>query len=195
MMNDQRIIVRLLIVAVLLTIPIVLIGACGGGYQDETTASPANVPKLGAAQLGAGAGPTPIPVTPTPTPTPSPTQMTLYDPVWEGTWTYKDNIKNFVVEFMPTKLVGEGADRRRDQGAMFVEGNDGWMALTFVRINEETGELSFRIPTWETNFKGMLEDDVIKGTSLERSVFKGTFELTANREQKPQRRKTIAPGE
>ena len=189
-MNDQRIIVRLLIVSVLLTIPIVLIGACGGGYQDETTTSPANVPKLGAAQLGAGAGPTPIPVTPTPTPTPSPTQMTLYDPVWEGTWTYKDNIKNIVVEFMPTKLVGEGANRRRDQGAIFVKGTDGWMALSFVRINEETGELSFRVPSWKTDFKGMLEGDVIKGTSLENSVFKGIFEVRSNRDQKPQRRNT-----
>ena len=107
---------------------------------------------------------------------------------------YKDNIKNFVVEFMPTKLVGEGADRRRDQGAMFVEGNDGWMALNFVRVNEETGELSFRIPTWETNFNGMLEGDVIKGTSLERSVNKGTFQLKANRDKEPQRRKTVATG-
>jgi hypothetical protein len=96
---------------------------------------------------------------------------------------------------MPTKLIGEGADRRRDQGAMFVEGNDGWMALSFVRVNEETGELSFRIPTWETNFKGMLEGDVIKGTSLERSVYKGTFEVKANSDKEPQRRKTVATGE
>ena len=193
MVHLHRTLVRSLISAVLLVLPVVLIGACGGGYQDNS-AAPASVPELGAARLGAGAGPTPIPVTPTPTPTPSPAQLTLYDPVWEGTWTRKDQITGIVLEFMPTKLVGEGADRRRDQGAMFVEGNDGWMFLNFVRVNEETGELSFRIPTWETNFNGVLEGDVIKGTSLERSVNKGTFQLKANRDKEPQRRKTVATG-
>lgn len=193
MINRHRIIVRFLIATVLLTLPVVLIGACGGGDQGET-AAPATVPELGAARLGAGAGPTPIPVTPTPTPTPSPAQLTLYDPVWEGTWTRKDQITGIILEFMPTKLVGEGADRRRDQGAIFVEGNDGWMLLSFVRVNEETGELSFRIPTWETNFNGVLEGNVIKGTSLEQSVDKGTFEVKANRDKEPQRRKTVRTG-
>ena len=194
MVHLHRTLVSLLIFAVLLVLPVVLIGACGGGSQNDSAAS-ASVPELGAARLGAGAGPTPIPVTPTPTPTPSPTQLTLYDPVWEGTWTTKDHTKSIVIEFMPTKLVGDGADRRRDQGAMFVEENDGWMALSFVRVNEETGELSFRIPTWETNFKGMLEGDIIQGTSLERSVYKGTFEVKANRDKEPQRRKTVVTGE
>ena len=132
---------RFLVFTVLLTVPAVLLGACGGGYEDTAT-GPASVPELGAARLGAGAGPTPIPVTPTPTPTPSPTQLTLYDPVWEGTYTIKDVTRSMVVEFMPRQMVGEGADRRRDEGAVFIEGNDSWLALSFVRINEENGVVS-----------------------------------------------------
>ena len=65
-----------------------LIGACSD-QNDNSSAVPASVPKLGKARLGSGAGPTPVPVTPTPTPTPSATHITLYDPVWEGTQTIK----------------------------------------------------------------------------------------------------------
>ena len=195
----QRIPMRFLIVAVLLTLPVVLVGACGGGFEEEST-TPANVPELGAARLGAGAGPTPIPVTPTPTPTPSPTQLTLFDPIWEGTWTVelmgtnKDLTRDMVLEFMPKKMVGEGADRRRDEGAVFIEGNDGWMALSFVRVNEETGEVTFRVPAWVTKFDGVLSGDKITGTSLEQEVAKGTFEVQANRDKKPERRKTVRTG-
>ena len=199
MIHWCRKLIRSLFFSVLLTIPVALIGACVGGYENDAT-GPASVPELGAARLGAGAGPTPIPVTPTPTPTPSPTQLTLYDPVWEGTYTVHDSVtnadvtRNMVVEFMPKQMVGEGADRRRDEGAMFIEGNDGWLALSFVRVNEETGVVSFRVDVSSTKFDGVLEGDKLAGTLLEGSVNKGTFELHANRGKEPQRRDAEAGG-
>ena len=185
--------------AVLLVLPIGLIGACGGGDQDDS-ATPASVPKLGTARLGSGAGPTPIPVTPTPTATPSPTQLTLYDPVWEGTYTIQETgskktiTKNIILEFNPTELIGEGAKRRRDQGAIFVEGQSNWIALSYVRVDPETGKVSFRVSIMETQFDGILEGDRITGTAVERSVNKGTFEVTANRDKKPQRRPEAETG-
>lgn len=190
---------RFLGFTVLLTMPVTLIWACGGGYENAPT-GPASVPELGAARLGSGAGPTPVPVTPTPTPTPSPTQLTLYDPVWEGTYTVHDGVtnkdvtKSMVVEFMPRQMVGEGADRRRDEGAVLIEGNDGWLALSFVRVNQETGDVSFRVDVSSTKFDGVLEEDKITGTLLEGSVNKGTFEVQANRDKKPQRREAEAGG-
>ena len=172
---------------------------CGVGYQDDS-ATPASVPKLGTARLGSGAGPTPIPVTPTPTATPSPTQLTLYDPVWEGTYTIQETgskekiTKNIILEFNPTELIGEGTNRRRDSGAIFVEDQSNWAALSFFRVDPETGTVSFRIAILETKFDGTLEGDRITGTAVERSVNKGTFEVTANRDKKPKRRPEAETG-
>ena len=192
--------VRAIGVTLLAVLPVVLIGACGNNAEEETTTASAQVPKLGTARLGSGAGPTPIPVTPTPTATPSPTQLTLYDPVWEGTYTIQETgskeaiTKDIILEFNPTELIGEGANRRRDQGAIFVEGQSNWAALSFVRVDPETGTVSFRVSIFPTNFDGILEGDRITGTAVERSVNKGTFEVTANRDKKPQRRPEAETG-
>ena len=191
---------RSIVVTLLAVLPIVLVGACGNNAEEETTATSSNVPKLGTARLGSGAGPTPIPVTPTPTATPSPTQLTLYDPVWEGTYTIKqiqsneETTKNIVLEFNPKELIGEGVNRRRDEGAIFVEGQSNWIALSYVRVDPETGKVSFRVSILETQFEGILEGDRITGTAVEGSVNKGTFEVTANRDKKPQRRPEAETG-
>ncbi|MDP7578514.1 MAG: hypothetical protein QGF12_03115 [SAR202 cluster bacterium] len=180
--------------------PVVLIGACGDSVQEEATATSATVPKLGTARLGSGAGPTPIPVTPTPTATPSPTQLTLYDPVWEGTYTIKqigsneEITKNIVLEFNPKELIGEGVNRRRDEGAILIEGHSNWIALSYVRVDPETGKVSFRVSIMETKFDGILEGDRMTGTAVEGSVNKGTFEVVANRDKKPQRRPEAETG-
>lgn len=180
--------------------PVVLIGACGGNVKEKTTTASAQVPELGTARLGSGAGPTPIPVTPTSTATPSPTQLTLYDPVWEGTYTIQEIgskeaiTKDIILEFMSKELIGEGADRRRDEGAIFIEGHTNWIALTFVRVDSETGKVSFRVNIMETQFDGILEGDRITGTAIEGSVNKGTFEVQANRDKKPQRRPEAETG-
>ena len=182
------------VAAVLIALPAAVIAACGGGFEEETAAAPADVPALGAARLGAGAGPTPIPVTPTPTVTPSPKHLSAYEPVWEGTFTIREAItkedvtKSIVLEFNPPELIGEGKDRRRDVGAIFVEGTTNWMALAFVKVDAETGDLSFRVPTINTRFTGTLEGDKISGTTEQGALNKGTFEVTANRDKAPQRR-------
>ena len=191
---------RSIVVTLLAVLPIVLIGACGNNAKEETTPTSSKVPDLGTARLGSGAGPTPIPVTPTPTATPSPTQLTLYDPVWEGTYTIKqiqsneETTKNIVLEFNPKELIGEGVNRRRDEGAIFVEGQSNWIALSYVRVDAETGKVSFRVSILETQFEGVLEGDRITGTAVEGSVNKGTFEVTANRDKKPQRRPEAETG-
>ena len=180
--------------------PVVLIGACGDSGQEEATATSTTVPKLGTARLGSGAGPTPIPVTPTPTATPSPTQLTLYDPVWEGTYTIKqigsneEITKNIVLEFNPKELIGEGVNRRRDEGAILIEGHSNWIALSYVRVDPETGKVSFRVSIMETQFDGILEGDRVTGTAVEGSVNKGTFEVVANPDKKPQRRPEAETG-
>ena len=189
----DRLIVRFAVAATLMTLPAALMAACGGGI-DEGSASAANVPELGAAQLGAGAGPTPIPVTPTPTPTPSPSHLTLFDPVWEGTYTVHDaaagtdTTKTMVLEVMPTEMIGEGSTRRRDQGAALIEGATKWLALSFVRIDPETGSFAFQLQVLRARFEGVIEGDKITGTVQEGPASKGTFELHANRDKKPQRR-------
>ena len=195
MITRHGLLIRFVAVVVVLALPVALIAACGdGGFEEETTAAPAEVPDLGAAQLGGGAGPTPIPVTPTPTPTPSPAQLSLFDPVWEGTYTVRDNVaqaettRKIVVEIMASQLIGEGANRRRDAGAILVEGVEGWMALAWVRVDPETGNVSFQVPVIKTRFDGIFEGDKITGTVDEKSVNKGTFEVHANRDKSPQRR-------
>ena len=123
--------------------------------------------------------------------------LSLYDPVWEGTYTThdvlanKDITRNIVLEIMPKEIIGEGADRKRDEGAMFVEGNEGWLALAFVRVDPDTGEVSFQAQILQTKFDGVIEGEKITGTVVERQVNKGTFEVIANRDEKPQRRTTI----
>ena len=200
-MNERyRTLTRIVGGALLLTLPVALIAACGGGgFEDDTTAAPADVPELGAAQLGAGAGPTPVPVTPTPTPTPSPKQISVYEPVWEGSYTISDVLtksevtKAIVVEFLVPKMFGEGNNRRRDEGAMQIEGID-WLAINFTRIDPETGSVSFRVPLNQLQFNGVLEEDKITGTLKEGVLNKGTFELRANRDKTPQRRpEAVAP--
>ena len=177
----------------LLIMPVLLIGACSD-RNDNASAVPASVPELGKARLGSGAGPTPVPVTPTPTPTPSATHITLYDPVWEGTQTIKaigskeEITRDIVLEFMPKMMIGEGSSRRRDEGAIFIEGNDAWMSLSFVRVDTNTGALSFRVTVIGTSFDGVIKGNKITGTSLEGSVNKGTFEVKANQNKSPQRR-------
>lgn len=196
----RRMPVRVTVGALLFLLSVTLMAACGDGFEEETTAAPAEVPDLGAAQLGGGAGPTPIPVTPTPTPTPSPKQLSVYDPVWEGTYTVNEALtkrevtKNIVLEFMEPVLIGEGKDRRRDAGAMFVEGTSGWMALTFVQVAPETGAVSFRLKPINARFQGVLEGDAITGTVEEAVVNKGTFEVRANRDKSPQRRPDAETG-
>ena len=171
-----------------------VIAACGGGFEEAGPAAPADVPDLGAARLGAGAGPTPIPVTPTPTATPSPKHLSVYEPVWEGTYTIREAItkeeitKKIVVEFMVPKLAGEGKDRRRDVGAILVEGATNWMALAFVNVDPETGDVSFRVPVVLARFDGVLKDDSLSGTAQEGELNKGTFEVIANPDKAPQRR-------
>ena len=204
MITRHGLLIRFVAVVVVLALPVALIAACGdGGFEEETTAAPAEVPDLGAAQLGAGAGPTPIPVTPTPTPTPSPAQLSLFDPVWEGTYTVRDAViktektKNIVLEIMTPELSGEGGERRRDAGAILVEGTEGWMALAFVRVDPETGSVSFQVASIQTRFEGVLEGDKITGTVQEKTVNNGTFEVHADPDKTPQRRpeaETGAPG-
>ena len=201
MTRQRRMLVRLAVAAVVLALPAALIAACGGGgFEEETTAAPAEVPDLGAAQLGAGAGPTPIPVTPTPTATPSPKHLSLYDPVWEGTYTVHDwatdadRTENIMLEVLTPELIGEGSHRRRDQGAMFIEGTTGWMALSFVRVDAEIGSLTFQVSVIQTRFDGVLEGDKITGTVQEGDVNKGTFELHANSDKTPQRRPNAEGG-
>ena len=191
---------KYVIAAVLLALPVSFMAACSGGIEEETAAAPAEVPALGAAQLGGGAGPTPLPVTPTPTPTPSPKQLSVYDPVWEGTFTVREAVAQtekttkIVLELMSPKLIGEGKDRRRDRGAIFIEGTTGWMALTFVQVDPETGNVSFRVKPINANFKGVLEGDKITGTVEQAVVSKGTFEVHANRDKTPQRRPDAETG-
>ena len=196
----RRSLTRLVVAAVVLAIALALTAACGGGFESETATTPADVPELGAAQLGAGAGPTPIPVTPTPRPTPSPTQLSVYDSVWEGTYTVRnaaaqtEKTKKIVLEIMLPELIGEGANRRRDAGAIFIEGATGWMALAFVKVDPETGNVSFRVPVTKTRFNGVLEGDKITGTVEESVVNKGTFEVQANPNKAPQRRPEAEAG-
>ena len=192
-MTQRKTLVRFVVAAMLLALPIALISACGGGgFEDDTT--PADVPELGAAQLGAGAGPTPIPVTPTPTPTPSPKHLSAYEPVWEGTYTIREVItkedvtKDIVLEFNPPLLIGEGGRRRRDVGAILVEGANNWMALAFVNVDPETGDVSFRIPALNARFQGILEEDKISGTAEQGNLNKGNFEVRANPDKTPKRR-------
>ena len=187
--------------ALLLALPAALIAACGGGSDEVESSTAADVPTpRTAARLGAGAGPTPVPETPTPTPTPSPKHLSVYEPVWEGTYTIREAItkeeitKNIVVEFMVPLLAGEGKNRRRDEGAMEVEGID-WLALNFTKIDPETGSVSFRVPVNQMRFDGVLEGDKVTGTVKEGPVNQGTFEITANRDKTPQRRPEAAgPG-
>ena len=194
MSTQNRLLFRFAIAALLLALPAALMAACGGGYDDGSAAAPADVPELGAAQLGRGAGPTPIPVTPTPTVTPSPRHLSLYDAVWKGKYTLhdfatqKETTKIITLEMMQPEMIGEGKDRRRDEGAMFVEGVTNWMALAFTKVDPETGSVSFRVRPIKTDFKGTLIGDEITGTVQEGVVNKGTFELRANREELPQRR-------
>ena len=135
-----------------------------------------------------------IPVTPTPTVTPSPRHLSLYDAVWKGKYTLhdfatqKETTKIITLEMMQPEMIGEGKDRRRDEGAMFVEGVTNWMALAFTKVDPETGSVSFRVRPIKTDFKGTLIGDEITGTVQEGVVNKGTFELRANREELPQRR-------
>ena len=152
------------------------------------------MPELGAAQLGAGAGPTPIPVTPTPTATPSPKHLSVYKPIWEGTYTIhealtkEDVTKSIVMEFVVAKVAGEGKNRRRDAGGVFVEAANNWMAVAFFQIDQETGGVSFRVPALNVLFKGVLEGDKISGTTEEGILNKGTFEVVANHDETPERR-------
>ena len=200
-MIQHRTLIRSVVAAMLLVLPIALIAACGGGgLEDDTTVAPADVPELGAAQLGGGAGPTPIPVTPTPTATPSPKHVSAYEPVWEGTYTIRevitkeDTTKKIVVEFMEPMMAGEGKNRRRDEGAINIEGID-WVAINFTRINPETGSVSFRAAAVQIQFEGVLEGDKITGTVKEGDLNKGTFELQANHDKTPQRRpEAMGPG-
>jgi len=178
MISKRRLAIHLTIGVVLLALPAALMAACGsGGFDEGGPASPADVPELGAAQLGAGAGPTPIPVTPTPTPTPSPKHLTLYESPWEGTYTVGDRTKNIVIEFAKPELTGEGAARRREEGNIDVEGIT--MQLTFVRVDPETSDVSFRVYDVKTNFVGVLEGDKISGSVAEGDILAeaGTFEV------------------
>ena len=194
-MNPWRVVLlRLAVAATVLVLPTVLIAACGGGgFDEESGQTPADVPELGAAQLGSGAGPTPVPMTPTPTPTPSPTHLSAYEAVWEGAYTITEAVtkeevtKKITLEFNQPLLIGEGSTRRRDVGAIFVEGATNWMALSFVNVDPETGKVSFRVRTLQARFEGVLEDDGISGT-LEQTLNKGTFEVTANPDKSPERR-------
>ena len=194
MSTRNRLLFRFVIAALLLALPAALMAACGDGLDDGTAAAPADVPELGAARLGAGAGPTPIPVTPTPTATPSPKHLSLYDAVWKGTYTLRDfatlqeTTKTITLEMMQSEMIGEGKNRRRDEGAMFVEGVTNWMALAFTKVDPETGSVSFRVKPIKTDFKGVLIGDEITGTVQEGVVNKGTFELRASRDELPQRR-------
>ena len=193
-MNPRRVaLLRLAVAATVLVLPMLLIVACGGGFEEDGPVAPADVPELGAAQLGSGAGPTPVPITPTPTPTPSPTHLSAYEAVWQGTYTITEAVtkeevtKEITLEFNQPLLIGEGSTRRRDVGAMFVEGATNWMALSFVNVDPETGKVSFRVRTLQARFEGVLEDDKISGT-LEQTLNKGTFEVKANPDQSPERR-------
>ena len=117
-----------------------------------------------------------------------------------GTYTIKqigsneEITKNIVLEFNPKELIGEGVNRRRDEGAILIEGHSNWIALSYVRVDPETGKVSFRVSILETQFEGILEGDRITGTAVEGSVNKGTFEVTANRDKKPQRRPEAETG-
>ena len=199
-MTRPRLLMRLAVAVVMLGLPAVLIGACSGGFEEEGPSAPADVPELGAAQLGGGAGPTPVPVTPTPTVTPSPKHLSAYEPVWEGTYTILEAItkeevtKDIVLEFNPPLLIGEGKDRRRDVGAILVEGAADWMALAFVNVDPETGDVSFRVPTLNARFQGVLEGDTISGTAEKGTVNKGTFDVKANHDKTPQRRPEAEAG-
>lgn len=141
------------------------------------------------------AAPVVIP-TPVPTATPNPVETELYDAVWEGTFTVydvaikKDVTKKIVLEFLPRKLVGTGADAKRDEGATLIAGDDEWIALQFVRVDAEAKSVTFNIPMFMTKFRGVLEGNKITGTVLEGTAGKGTFEVKANPAKKPQRRKT-----
>ena len=153
----------------LLALPASIMVACGSDSEEQATSAPADVPELGAAQLGAGAGPTPIPVTPTPTH--SPKHLSLYDPVWEGSFTIhdgttnEDRTVNIVLEILTPEMIGERARRRRDNGAIFTEGTTGWMALPFMVVDEKTGNVSFLVPAIQTRFKGVVEREWSRGTS------------------------------
>ena len=162
----QRVFIRLAAVAMLPAMPVLMMAACSGDSgSEETAAAPAEVPDLGTAQLGAGAGPTPIPVTHTPTVTPSPKHLSLYDPVWEGTFTIHETLtkeditKSIVMDFMLPNRGSEGKNRRRDVGAVFVEGADKRMALAFVQVDSETGDVSFRVPPLNVRFEAVMEGD------------------------------------
>ena len=81
-----------------------------------------------------------------------------------------------MVEFVPSGLTGEGASRRREEGTIDVDGVE--MAVTFVRVNPETSEVTFRVTLISTNFAGVLEGDKLSGTVTEK-LSKGTFETRA----------------
>lgn len=167
----KRLLIRSVFIAVLLALPAGFVTACSEAAPIET--------------------PTPVP-----TATPNPVQVKLYDAVWEGTYTVfdvatkKDVTRNIVLEFVPTLLVGEGAEAKRDEGAALLEGTEGWIGLQFVRVDATTGGVSFNIPMFMTRFKGTLKGDQITGTLLEGTAGKGTFEVKANHDKKPQRRET-----
>ena len=200
MSRSHRLLLRFAIATVLLALPAFIMVACGSDSEEQTTSAPADVPELGAAQLGAGAGPTPIPVTPTPTPTPSPKHLSLYDPVWEGSFTVhdgttnEDRTVNIVLEILTPEMIGEGAQRRRDNGAIFTEGTTGWMALSFMVVDSDTGNVQFLVPAIQTRFKGVVEGDKFSGTVEEGVINKGTFEVQANRDKSPQRRPDALAG-
>ena len=168
------------LLALLVVSVVALLAACGGGFDEGESASPADVPTpRRGARLGAGAGPTPVPVTPTPTATPSPNHLALYDGKWEGTYTIGDQTKSILLEFLPKELTGEGAARRRAEGTIDLDGVV--MRLTFVRVDPETAEVSFRVTTVQKNFAGVLQGDKLTGTVVEGDVLttKGTFETHA----------------
>lgn len=101
--------------------------------------------------------------------------------------TKEETTKDIVVEFVVPKMAGEGKDRRRDMGAIFVDGTTNWMALSFVLVDAETGDVSFRVPTLNVTFAGVLEGDTISRTTEEGILSKGTFEIKANHDKTPVR--------
>lgn len=167
----NRLPIRFVALMVLLALPVWVFAAC-------SEAAPVVIP------------------TPVPTATPNPVESALYDLVWEGTFTVfdiaisEDVTKKIVLEFVPPLRVGEGADAKRDEGAIMIEGTEEWIALQFVRVNAETKAVKFNVPMFMTEFRGVLEGNQITGTVLEGTAGKGTFEVKANPAKKPQRRET-----
>ena len=99
-----------------------------------------------------------------------------------------------MIEILSPMMIGEGAKRRRDSGAILIEGATGWMSIAFVQVDPETGNVSFRVPVTKTKFEGILEGDKISGTGEEQAINKGTFEAHANRDKSPQRRPDAEAG-